>query len=76
MKLKPCPFCGGEAGLIVQSDDEAYLCGAGDYCFIYVKCLKCKMITAKSHCHRDDSSSYRMHQEEKWNTRTQEEGSE
>lgn len=68
-KLKPCPFCGGEAIFSTEHDGDAYLCGAGRYYFIFVRCAKCKTKSAVIHCHDDDICGMRVSVEQKWNTR-------
>lgn len=62
-KLKPCPFCGGEAYLLNESN-----------CMVYVKCKVCKVETGGVHveagyCANDKAA-------EAWNKRTPEGGDE
>ncbi len=67
-KLRPCPFCGGEAAL--KKSNECV--GHGDYiCLYYVACEKCRAEGGNANC-RGDQGDLESLAVERWNRRAYE----
>ena len=64
-KLKPCPFCGGEARVDRYNDEYCR-----DYYLFFTRCQDCKVRTPEIHSHIDDSSGAYERAIKVWNRRT------